>query len=66
MLTRIQCFQAPGIPMRGRSHPAGGFSFRVQTKNPQNDIFLGKKIRFRRKMLKMSQKQLGHALGVSS
>ncbi|MET3589228.1 transcriptional regulator with XRE-family HTH domain [Bartonella silvatica] len=38
----------------------------MQDKNPDNDIFVGKKIRFRRKMLKMSQKQLGHALNVSS
>ncbi len=41
----------------------------MQGKNPHNDIFndkfIGKKIRFRRKMLKMSQKQLGYALGVS-
>ncbi|ETS06116.1 hypothetical protein Q654_01404, partial [Bartonella henselae JK 50] len=27
-----------------------------QAKNLHNDIFVGKKIRFRRKMLKMSQK----------
>ncbi|WP_419761786.1 helix-turn-helix domain-containing protein [Bartonella quintana] len=38
----------------------------MQAKNPQNDIFVGKKIHFRRKMLKMSQKQLGHALEVSA
>ncbi|WP_208441719.1 helix-turn-helix domain-containing protein [Bartonella raoultii] len=37
----------------------------MQSKNPHNDIFVGKKIRFRRKMLKMSQKALGHAVGVS-
>ncbi len=40
-LTRIQYFQAPGIPMRGRSQPAGGS--KVQTKT-LNDIFIGKKI----------------------
>ncbi|WP_375652807.1 helix-turn-helix domain-containing protein [Bartonella sp. MR110HLJHH] len=38
-------------------------------KNPYNDIFsgkfIGKKIRFRRKMLKMSQKTLGQHLGVT-
>ncbi|KEC56449.1 hypothetical protein O9A_00103 [Bartonella koehlerae C-29] len=34
-------------------------------KKPHNDIFVGKKIRFKRKMLKMSQKQLEHCLGVS-
>ncbi|EJF78462.1 hypothetical protein MCO_00646 [Bartonella sp. DB5-6] len=48
--------------MRGRSQPAGGS--KVQTKT-LNDIFVGKRIRFRRKMLKMSQKQLAHALNVS-
>ncbi|EJF76638.1 hypothetical protein MCO_01573, partial [Bartonella sp. DB5-6] len=48
--------------MRGRSQPAGGS--KVQTKT-LNDIFVGKRIRFRRKMLKMSQKQLAHALSVS-
>ncbi|WP_273760255.1 helix-turn-helix domain-containing protein [Bartonella sp. ML70XJBT.G] len=41
----------------------------MQSKNPHNDKFIdqfvGKKIRFRRNMLKISQKQLGHALGVS-
>ncbi|WP_345119271.1 helix-turn-helix transcriptional regulator, partial [Bartonella pachyuromydis] len=41
----------------------------MQSKNPHNnkfiDQFVGKKIRFRRNMLKMSQKHLGHALGVS-
>ncbi|MBB5073996.1 transcriptional regulator with XRE-family HTH domain [Bartonella callosciuri] len=37
----------------------------MQTKNPHNDIFVGKRIRFKRKMLKMSQKQLCHALSVS-
>ncbi|WP_156851197.1 helix-turn-helix domain-containing protein [Bartonella refiksaydamii] len=48
--------------MRGRSQPTGGS--KVQTKI-LNDIFVGKRIRFRRKMLKMSQKQLAHALSVS-
>ncbi|PIT69184.1 helix-turn-helix domain-containing protein [Bartonella tribocorum] len=36
--------------------------------NSQNlniDLFVGKKIRLRRQMLKMSQKALGHALGIS-
>ncbi|MBX4335218.1 helix-turn-helix domain-containing protein [Bartonella raoultii] len=40
----------------------------MQDKNPHDmfvDTFIGKKIRFRRNMLKMSQKQLGHSLGVS-
>ncbi|WP_208437017.1 helix-turn-helix domain-containing protein [Bartonella taylorii] len=48
--------------MRGRSQPAGGS--KVQTKT-LNDTFVGKRIRFRRKMLKMSQKELAHALSVS-
>ncbi|WP_273756998.1 helix-turn-helix domain-containing protein [Bartonella sp. MM73XJBT] len=52
--------------MRGRSQPVGG---EMQGKNPYNDKFIdkfvGKKIRFRRNMLKMSQKHLGYALGVS-
>lgn len=38
----------------------------MQTKNPHsNDISIGRKIRFRREMLKISQKQLGHRLGVT-
>ncbi|WP_019221152.1 helix-turn-helix domain-containing protein [Bartonella senegalensis] len=41
-----------------------------QAKNLRNDIFIdkfvGKKICFQRKMLKMSQKQLANLLGVSS
>ncbi|GAA5102677.1 helix-turn-helix transcriptional regulator [Bartonella acomydis] len=37
----------------------------MQTRNSHNDIFVGKKIRFRRKMLKMSQKTLAQHLGVS-
>ncbi|WP_273782624.1 helix-turn-helix domain-containing protein [Bartonella sp. ML69XJBT] len=52
--------------MRGRSQPVGG---EMQSKNSYNDIFndkfIGKKIRFRRNMLKMSQKHLGQSLGVS-
>ncbi|CAK02244.1 helix-turn-helix domain-containing protein [Bartonella tribocorum] len=36
------------------------------TKNPHsNDISIGRKIRFRRKMLKISQKELGDRLGVT-
>ncbi|WP_197684878.1 helix-turn-helix transcriptional regulator [Bartonella sp. WD12.1] len=34
-------------------------------KNPHNDIFVGKKIRYRRRMLGMSQKTLAHHLGIS-
>ncbi|MBB5074168.1 transcriptional regulator with XRE-family HTH domain [Bartonella callosciuri] len=37
----------------------------MQAKNLLNDIFIGKKIRYRRKMLKMSQKQLGQSLGIT-
>ncbi|PIT68111.1 helix-turn-helix domain-containing protein [Bartonella tribocorum] len=38
----------------------------MQTKNPHsNDISIGRKIRFRRKMLKISQKELGHRLGIT-
>ncbi|GAA5095669.1 helix-turn-helix transcriptional regulator [Bartonella acomydis] len=37
----------------------------MQGKNPYNNIFIGKKIRLRRNMLKMSQKTLGQHLGVS-
>ncbi|GAA5095664.1 helix-turn-helix transcriptional regulator [Bartonella acomydis] len=37
----------------------------MQGKNPHNDIFIGKKIRLRRNMLKMTQKALGQHLGVS-
>ncbi|MGF7157316.1 helix-turn-helix domain-containing protein [Bartonella heixiaziensis] len=38
----------------------------MTTKNPDfNDIFIGKKIRFQRTMLGMSQKQLGSRLGVT-
>ncbi|UNE54001.1 helix-turn-helix domain-containing protein [Bartonella machadoae] len=38
----------------------------MQGKNLLNDIFIGKKIRFRRKMLKMSQKELGQSLNLSA
>ncbi|WP_375705083.1 helix-turn-helix domain-containing protein [Bartonella sp. AA86SXKL] len=38
----------------------------MQTKNPHfNDISIGRKIRFKRTMLGMSQKQLGSQLGVT-
>ncbi|WP_139412441.1 helix-turn-helix domain-containing protein [Bartonella mastomydis] len=38
----------------------------MQTKNQHfNDVSVGKKIRFRREMLKMSQKQLGDLLGIT-
>ncbi|PIT69187.1 transcriptional regulator [Bartonella tribocorum] len=47
--------------MRGRSQPVG----KMQSQNLNIDLFVGKKIRLRRQMLKMSQKALGHALGVS-
>ncbi len=38
---------------------------KMQAPNLNIDLFVGKKIRFRRKMLKMSQKTLGHYLGVT-
>ncbi|WP_254474624.1 helix-turn-helix domain-containing protein [Bartonella sp. B1098] len=37
----------------------------MQAQNLNIDLFVGKKIRFRRKMLRMFQKTLGDALGVS-
>ncbi|WP_330168249.1 helix-turn-helix transcriptional regulator [Bartonella grahamii] len=37
----------------------------MQSQNLNIDLFVGKKIRFRRKMLKMSQKTLGQHLGVT-
>ncbi|WP_375703254.1 helix-turn-helix domain-containing protein [Bartonella sp. AD13SXNS] len=37
----------------------------MQSQNLNIDLFIGKKIRLRRKMLKMSQTTLGHALGVT-
>ncbi|UNF40340.1 helix-turn-helix domain-containing protein [Bartonella krasnovii] len=48
--------------MRGRSQPAGG---KMQSQNLNIDLLVGKKIRLKRKILKMSQKTLGDALGVS-
>ncbi len=44
---------------------ATGGGFKMRAKNLDNDIFIGKKIRLRRKMLKMSQKTLGQHLGVT-
>ncbi len=61
MLTRVQCFQAPGILMRGRSQPEG----KMKTQNLNIDLFVGKKIRLRRKVLGMSQKTLGQHLRVT-
>ncbi|PIT69182.1 helix-turn-helix domain-containing protein [Bartonella tribocorum] len=37
----------------------------MQSQNLNIDLFVGKKIRLRRQMLKMSQTTLGHALGIS-
>ncbi|WP_420914029.1 helix-turn-helix domain-containing protein [Bartonella krasnovii] len=70
-LIRGQYFQTPGILMRGRSQPEG--EPEVKAKNPHfpiknphsNDILIGKRIRLRREMLKISQKELGHRLGVT-
>ncbi len=44
---------------------ATGGGFKMRAKNLDNDIFIGKKIRLKRKMLKMSQKILGQHLGVT-
>ncbi|UNE53979.1 helix-turn-helix domain-containing protein [Bartonella machadoae] len=38
----------------------------MQDKDLFHDTFIGKKIRFKRKMLKMSQKELGNLLGLSA
>ncbi|UTO28208.1 helix-turn-helix domain-containing protein [Bartonella harrusi] len=38
----------------------------MQDKNLFRDISIGKKIRFKRKMLKISQKELGNLLGLSA
>ncbi|UTO28212.1 helix-turn-helix domain-containing protein [Bartonella harrusi] len=38
----------------------------MQDKNLFHDISIGKKIRFKRKMLKISQKELGNLLGLSA
>ncbi|WP_375651921.1 helix-turn-helix domain-containing protein [Bartonella sp. LB28NMGDW] len=47
-----------------RSQPAG--ELEVKDKNPHfNDISIGRKIRFKRTMIGMSQKQLGSQLGVT-
>ncbi len=37
----------------------------MQTQNLKLDLFVGKKIRLRRKILGMSQKTLGHHLGIT-
>ncbi len=63
-LSQVSALSTPGIPMRGRSQPAG--ELEVKAKNPHfNDISIGRKIRFKRTMLGMSQKQLGSQLGVT-
>ncbi|WP_185913431.1 helix-turn-helix domain-containing protein [Bartonella massiliensis] len=50
--------------MRGRSQPEGERP--VKAKNPHsNDISIGKRIRFRRIAMGLSQKELGSFLGVS-
>ncbi len=45
---------------------ATGGGHEMQAKNLFHDIFIGKKIRFKRKMLKMSQKELGNHLRISA
>ncbi|WP_375615925.1 helix-turn-helix domain-containing protein [Bartonella sp. AP58NXGY] len=63
-LSQVSALSTPGIPMRGRSQPAG--ELEVKAKNPHfNDISIGRKIRFKRTMLGMSQKKLGSQLGVT-
>ncbi len=63
-LSQVSALSTPGIPMRGRSQPAG--ELEVKAKNPHfNDISIGRKIRFKRTMIGMSQKKLGSQLGVT-
>ncbi|WP_100129748.1 helix-turn-helix domain-containing protein, partial [Bartonella tribocorum] len=62
-LTELSVFDSRNTYARALAL-GGGLS--VQTKNPHsNDILIGKRIRLRREMLKMSQKQLGHRLGIT-
>ncbi|WP_246067834.1 helix-turn-helix domain-containing protein [Bartonella saheliensis] len=65
-LTRVQYFDSRNTNARALATGGG----EMQGKNPHNDIFndrfIGKKIRFKRKMLKMSQKTLADHLRVSA
>ncbi len=60
-LTELSVFDSRNTHKR-RSQPAG--ELEVKAKNPHfNDISIGRKIRFKRTMLGMSQKKLGSQLG---
>ncbi len=62
-LTELSVFDSRNTHKR-RSQPAG--ELEVKAKNPHfNDISIGRKIRFKRTMLGMSQKKLGSQLGVT-
>ncbi len=62
-LTELSVFDSRNTHKR-RSQPAG--ELEVKAKNPHfNDIAIGRKIRFKRTMLGMSQKKLGSQLGVT-
>ncbi len=60
-LSQVSVFDSRNTHKR-RSQPAGG---KMQSQNLNIDLLVGKKIRLRRKLLKMSQTTLGNALGVS-
>ncbi|CAK02395.1 transcriptional regulator [Bartonella tribocorum CIP 105476] len=62
MLIRVQCFRLPEYLCEGARNRREG---EMQSQNLNIDLLVGKKIRLRRQMLKMSQTTLGHALGVS-
>ncbi len=62
-LTELSVFDSRNTHKR-RSQPVG--ELEVKAKNPHfNDIAIGRKIRFKRTMLGMSQKKLGSQLGVT-
>ncbi len=62
-LTELSVFDSRNTHKR-RSQPAG--ELEVKAKNPHfNDISIGRKIRFKRTMIGMSQKKLGSQLGVT-
>ncbi len=60
-LIRGQCLLLPEYLCEGARNRRG----QMQTQNLNIDLFVGKKIRLKRKILGMSQKTLGDALGVS-
>ncbi len=61
MLIRGQCFRLPEYSCEGARNRWGA----MQSQNLNIDLLVGKKIRLRRRILKMSQKTLGDALGIS-